>query len=228
MHCTTLKRLQRCSMDIHPVTLTIMALNGFFSYKGFKDPSFFDRYKFQTQAILKGDYKRLFTSGFLHVGFNHLLFNLFTFYFFAKVIIWQLGAPAMVLVYVVSLLAGSYFGLFMHKKDPYYSAVGASGAVTGILYAAIFLMPEMRLGIFFIPIPLPAYLVGLGYMLYTIYGIKKASDSIGHSAHFGGAIGGLLICILYAPENITLNPIATLCLLAPLLIMGVLLKKNKF
>lgn len=214
-------------MDIHPLTLGIMIANGLVSYKGFQDPSFFDRYKFQITSIQRGDYKRLFTSAFLHVDLNHLIFNLFTFYFFSEVVIYSLGSTALLWVYFVSLLAGGYFGLFVHKKEPYYSAVGASGAVTGVLYAAIYLVPDMRLGFFFIPIPLPAYLVGLGYMLYTIYGMKKRTSNIGHSAHFGGAIGGLIIAIVLAPERVSLNPIASMCLLAPLLLMGILIKNKK-
>ena len=155
-----------------------MALNGLVSFKGFNDSSFFDRFKFQVKPIQQGDYKRLFTSGFLHVDANHLIFNLFTFYFFSDVIVQLLGPVALLITYTISLFLGSYFGLFIHKKEPYYSAVGASGAVTGVLYAAIYLMPEMRLGILFIPIPLPAYLVGLGYMIYTIYYLLSATYSI--------------------------------------------------
>ncbi len=205
-----------------------MALNGLVSFKGFNDTSFFDRYKFQIKSIQQGDYIRLFTAGFLHVDVNHLIFNLFTFYFFSDVIVQLLGPVALVIIYVVSLFFGSYFGLFIHKNEPYYSAVGASGAVTGVLYAAIYLMPEMRLGILFIPIPLPAYVVGLGYMIYTIYGMKKRTGNIGHSAHFGGAISGLLMAIVYVPSQLTVNPIAAICLLAPLVFMGVLLYKDSF
>lgn len=215
-------------MDMHPVTILIMALNALVSFKGFKDPNFFDRYKFQVGPIQKGDYKRLFTSAFLHVDVNHLIFNLFTFYFFSEVIVQLLGPTALVISYTVSLFLGSYFGLFIHRKESFYSAVGASGAVTGVLYAAIYLMPEMRLGILFIPIPLPAYVVGLGYMIYTIYGMKKRIGNIGHSAHFGGAIGGLLMAVLYAPSQLTANPIAAVCLLGPLVLMGVLLYKDAF
>ena len=215
-------------MDMHPITILIMALNGLVSFKGFNDSSFFDRFKFQVKPIHQGDYKRLFTSGFLHVDANHLIFNLFTFYFFSDVIVQLLGPVALLITYTISLFLGSYFGLFIHKKEPYYSAVGASGAVTGVLYAAIYLMPEMRLGILFIPIPLPAYLVGLGYMIYTIYGMKKRTGNIGHSAHFGGAIGGLLMAIVYVPSQITANPIAAACLLAPLAVMGVMIYKDTF
>ncbi|MDO7611930.1 MAG: rhomboid family intramembrane serine protease, partial [Flavobacteriaceae bacterium] len=134
---------------MHPITILIMALNGLVSFKGFNDSSFFDRFKFQVKPIQQGDYKRLFTSGFLHVDANHLIFNLFTFYFFSDVIVQLLGPVALLITYTISLFLGSYFGLFIHKKEPYYSAVGASGAVTGVLYAAIYLMPEMRLGILF-------------------------------------------------------------------------------
>jgi len=71
---------------------------------------------------------------------------------------------------VVSLAAGSLLSMGFHKNEPYYSAVGASGAVTGILYAAILLEPQMRLGFIFIPIPVPAYVFGIGYLLYSIMG----------------------------------------------------------
>ena len=204
-----------------------MALNGLVSFKGFNDSSFFDRFKFQVKLIQQGDYKRLFTSGFLHVDANHLIFNLFTFYFFSDVIVQLLGPVALLITYTISLFLGSYFGLFIHKKEPYYSAVGASGAVTGVLYAAIYLMPEMRLGILFIPIPLPAYLVGLGYMIYTIYGMKKRTGNIGHSAHFGGAIGGYLITLLKEPHLLIDNLEMVILLAIPIVLLFILAKLGK-
>ena len=114
---------------------------------------------------------------------------MFTLFFFADVVITWFGPGKFVIIYLISLLAGSLLALFFHKDEPYYSAVGASGAVTGILYSAILLHPNMQLGIMFIPIPLPAYVLGIGYLLYSIYGMKSRVGNIGHSAHFGGAIG---------------------------------------
>lgn len=82
--------------------------------------------------------------------------------------------------------------MVFHKNDYGYRAVGASGAVTGVLYSAILLQPDMMLGIFFV-IPMPAYIFGILYLLYSIYGMKAKNDNIGHTAHFGGAVGGYLI-----------------------------------
>ena len=106
---------------------------------------------------------------FLHVDISHLFLNMFTLYFFAPVVISWFGSIKFLIIYLVSLIAGSLLALVFHKDEPYYSAVGASGAVMGVLYAAILLNPDMQLGIMFIPIPVPAYVVGIGYLLYSIY-----------------------------------------------------------
>ncbi len=189
-------------MNLHWATLAIIAANVLVSLKGFNDQGFFERYKFGIGAIQAGQKVRMLTSGFLHVDISHLFLNMFTLYFFADVVIRWFGPTQFILIYFVSLLAGSLLALFFHKKEPFYSAVGASGAVTGILYSAILLQPNMQLGIMFIPIPLPAYVLGILYMLYSIYGMKKRLGNIGHTAHFGGAIGGYMITLLFKPELI--------------------------
>ena len=212
--------------SIHPLSLLIILSNVLITYKGFKDDRFFERYKFNVAAVQKGQWDRIVTAGFLHVDYSHLLFNMFTFYFFGDIVIYRLGVLGFIAVYFISLLAGNLFSYIYYKRNLLYSAVGASGAVTGTLYAAIVLYPEMRLGIMFIPIPLPAYLVGLGYMLYTLYGIKKANDNIGHAAHFAGAIAGLAIAILFYPLSIFNDPIAIVALLIPL-VLFVLMERKK-
>lgn len=212
--------------SIHPATLILIVITAIISYKGFKDDYFFERYKFNVGAVQKKQWERLLTSAFLHVDVSHLLFNMLTFYFFADIVIYRLGVFGFLGTYLISLLAGNLLSLFYYRKQSYYSAVGASGAVTGILYAAIILFPEMQLGIFFIPIPLPAYVVGLGYMLYTLYGIKKANDFIGHMAHFGGAISGFIIALLLYPIAVFSHPIAVIALLLPLLIFVVMEVKS--
>lgn len=212
--------------SIHPLSLLIILSNVLITYKGFKDDRFFERYKFNVAAVQKGQWDRIVTAGFLHVDYSHLLFNMFTFYFFGDIVIYRLGVLGFLAVYFISLFAGNLFSYIYYKRNLLYSAVGASGAVTGTLYAAIVLYPEMRLGIMFIPIPLPAYLVGLGYMLYTLYGIKKANDNIGHAAHFAGAIAGLAIAILFYPLGIFNDPIAIIALLIPL-VLFVLMERKK-
>jgi len=180
------------------ITIIIIGVNILFSYKGFKDFSFFEKYKFNIGGVRRGEQVRMLSSGFLHVDQLHLFFNMFTLYFFANPVIMYLGQTQFVIIYFGSLLFGNLLTYYFHKDEYYYSAVGASGAVTGVLYAAILLNPDMKLYMFFIPVPIPAYLFGIGYLLYSIYGMKKSVGNIGHDAHFGGAIGGYVITLAMA------------------------------
>ena len=213
--------------DIHYATIGIIAVNVLVTLKGFSDQSFFERYKFGIGAINAGQRERMFTSGFLHVDMTHLLFNMLTLYFFANVVIQGFGPAKFVGIYVVSLLAGSLLAMFFHKNEPYYSAVGASGAVTGILYAAILLHPTMSLYLMFIPIPIPAYVVGIGYLLYSIYGMKNRVGNIGHTAHFGGAIGGYVTTLVFDPDLLFTETWMVILLAVPIIILFVMEKMGK-
>ncbi|MCF6167290.1 rhomboid family intramembrane serine protease [Lutibacter sp.] len=186
-------------MNIDKILLFIIIANVLASIKGFSDRLFFDKYKFQMGAIQRGEKIRMLTSAFLHVDYMHLILNMYVLYIFAPIIIIKLGVLKFLVLYFGSLLAGSLFTLYFHKKELYYSAVGASGAVAGIIYAAILLNPNMRLIMFPLPIPIPGYIFGLGYLLYSIYGMKKQLGNVGHSAHLGGAIGGYALMLLVYP-----------------------------
>jgi membrane associated rhomboid family serine protease len=214
-------------MNMHLATIAIIAANIIISLKGFNDTQFFDRYKFGIGAIRAGQKERMLSSGFLHVDFSHLFLNMFTLYFFADVVINWFGAPKFLIIYFISLLAGSLLALFFHKNEPYYTAVGASGAVTGVLYAAILLQPDMQLGIMLIPIPIPAYILGIAYMLYSIYGIKNRVGNIGHTAHFGGAIGGYIATLLFKPELFATETLMVILLAIPIVILFIMEKFNK-
>ena len=213
--------------DLHIATIAVIAVNVLVSLKGFNDGSFFERYKFGIGAIKAGQKERMLTSGFLHVDISHLFMNMFTLFFFADVVINWFGPTKFVGIYFISLIAGSLLALFFHKDEPHYSAVGASGAVTGILYAAILLQPDMRLGIMFIPIPLPAYVLGIGYLLYSIYGMKKRLGNIGHTAHFGGAIGGYVMTLLFKPDLLVTDTLMVMLLAVPIAILFAMEKLGK-
>jgi membrane associated rhomboid family serine protease len=213
--------------NLSVATMAIIAANVIVSLKGFNDTYFFDRYKFGIGAIKTGQKERMLTSGFLHVDISHLFFNMFTLYFFADVVIGGFGSIKFLIIYFVSLVGGSLLALFFHKDEPYYSAVGASGAVTGILYAAILLEPEMQLGIMFIPIPLPAYILGIGYLLYSIYGMKSRLGNIGHTAHFGGAVGGYLSTIIFMPSLLVTDTFMMVILALPIVLLFVLARTGK-
>lgn len=213
-------------MHLDGITIAIIAANVLVSLKGLNDYSFLDKYKFHVGAVQRGEKIRLLSAGFLHIDMQHLLFNMITLFFFASIVIDYLGTSGFILVYLMSLLFGNLLSLYFHKNEYHYSAVGASGAVTGILYSAILLQPGMTLGLYFI-IPIPAYLFGIAYLLYSIYGMKKRIGNIGHDAHFGGAIGGYVITLFLAPWIFGANLLMVGLLAIPIVLLFGLKKAGK-
>src|SRR6476620_1058058 len=138
-------------MTMQIILIVIIAANILISFKGFNDLAFFWKYEFHIGSIRAGDHIRMFSSAFLHADIPHLVFNMLTLYFFAPVVIDYLGNYAFALVYIGSLIFGSLLTLYLHKDDYSYRAIGASGAVIGVLYSAILLQPDMSLYLFFIP-----------------------------------------------------------------------------
>lgn len=209
------------------VTIIIIAANVIISYKGFGDFGFFEKYKFNVGALRRGEQFRLFSSGFLHIDNAHLFFNMFSLYIFANIVIQDLSIYSYIIIYLGSLLLGNLLSLYFHKDEYHYSAVGASGAVMGVIYSAILLQPGMSLYLFFIPIPIPAYIFGIGYLLYSIYGMKNRVGNIGHDAHFGGAIGGYVITLILASWLFKENLLMIILLAIPILLLFILKKLGK-
>ena len=206
--------------------ISIIAINAIISYKGFNDQLFFRKYEFHIGSIRAGEQLRMLTSGFLHVDMAHLAFNMLTLYFFAPIIQNQFGDLWFLYIYFGSLISGSLLTYYFHKDEYHYRAVGASGAVTGIIYSSILLYPDMKLLLFF-AIPIPGYIFGIGYLLYSIYGMKARRDNIGHTAHFGGAIGGYLFTLAKKPHMIYDNTQMVVLLAIPIIILFYLHKTNK-
>jgi membrane associated rhomboid family serine protease len=208
------------------ILLIIIGLNVLVSFKGFNDEAFFRKYLFHIGSIRSGEQIRMFSSAFLHVDFFHLVFNMITLYFFAPIVIQNLGVITFLTIYVLSLLLGNLLTLSLYKNQFNYSACGASGAVTGVLYSSVLLHPNMTIGIFGI-IPMPAYLFGILYLFYSIYGMKSKSDSIGHAAHFGGAIGGFVLTLIKVPYLLNSNFLIIILLAIPIIVLFYLIKVGK-
>ena len=213
-------------MSISFEVLIIILLNSIISYKGFGDRYLFQKFYFKMDEIKNGQYYRFLTSGFLHVDKQHLIFNMITLYFFGDFVLNAFGIFWFFCIYLTCLILGSLFCFIIHNNDNNYSAVGASGAVTGILFSAILAYPNLQLALLFFPIPMPGYFFGVAYLAYTFYGLKKQNDGIGHSAHLGGAIGGILLSILLMPKLIIVS-FNTLILMTLVIIIGIIYYKQK-
>lgn len=192
--------------EIGIIGIVLILVNIAFSYKGFTDFLFFEKYKFDVDRILiNKEYIRLISSGFLHVGWTHLVFNMISLYAFCSLLENQIGSVNFLIIYFVSLVAGDLFALFIHRHHGDYSSVGASGAVCGVIFASIALFPGLGIGFLGLPFSIPSWLYGVLYVVYSIYGIKSQKDNIGHEAHLGGALFGMLVAILIYPNSLVDN-----------------------
>lgn len=210
------------------ITILIIGITVIFSFKAFSNHSLFDRYKFQPQAILQGkQYDRLLTSGFLHVDMTHLLFNMLTLFFFAPVVIMFLarhlggmpnGSVAFAVIYLASIMGGNLLALLFQKNNARYAAVGASGGVSGILFASIVIYPDLELYLFFF-LPMKGWVFAFLYLGYSIYGMRKQLGNIGHEAHLGGAIVGLAAPLLIQPQLIQSSQVNILGFQLPLVVL---------
>ena len=180
------------------------------SYKGFNDSSFKRKYMFNIGDIShRKQYYRMFTCGFLHSDWTHLIVNMLTLYFFYRTPYMALGSGAFLMIYVGGLVFSSWYSYMIHHKDYYYSALGASGAVSAILLSAVMLNPTMKMIIFPIPLPLPGWIFAIAYIVFSSFGMHNTNTRIGHSAHLGGAVIGIVITLLMRPYMIWEAPLFT-------------------
>jgi membrane associated rhomboid family serine protease len=215
-----------------PVTLSILIANVAFSLFAFSDQSALFRFDFHVKSILQGrEWHRLLSSGFLHVGVSHLLVNMLTLYFCGPALEKTFGMHAelnnggplpYIILYLGSLLGGNGLGLLIHRDQPNYRAVGASGAISGLIFAIAVISPQTVVQVFFI-LPMPLWLFAILYVAISLFGMRSSLGNIGHSAHLGGAIVGMFITMAFFPEKVVENWVFLTLLLVPTLFVLVLI-----
>ncbi len=207
--------------------LLFVIIIGLVSYQAFKDLQFYEKYVFDVDGILvHKEYVRLIGSGFLHANWWHLGFNMIALYSFGVSVGMTFGLGKFFLIYFVSLVAGNLLALYIHRNHGDYRAVGASGAVSGVIYASIALYPNSMIGLVLLPPIFPAWLFGILFLLVSMYGIKSQNDNIGHEAHLGGALGGLLLAIAIEPSIFVAHSFFIFILLVPTLFFLYLVVKR--
>ncbi len=190
------------------LTLTIVAVTVYISWQGFKNPGIMERCVFSTERIFREkEYSRLLTSGFVHADWLHLFFNMFSLFVFGEAIEKSGGAGWFLLgvIYFSSILGGSLLALYLHRHYE-YRALGASGGVCGVIFAAIFLHPGMSIYLFPLPIPIPASIYAILFIAGSFWAMRRQVGNIGHDSHLGGAIVGLAVTTLFHPGIIVASP----------------------
>lgn len=192
------------SLADSPVTLTLLFANVSISlWVMYGNPIYMQKFsEWPYQIVYEKKYYQMITSAFLHANFAHLFFNMFALFTFGSFLESFFinnfgsfdGSLYFFLIYFISLTFGSVLAVIFHYKDPNYVAVGASGAVSGIVFSYIIFFPQSMLYVFFIP--MPAYLFAFLWIAFSIYGMKSKLGNIGHEAHLGGAIGGVISTLI--------------------------------
>jgi len=211
---------------MYSITTIIIAITALVTFAGLSNLEFFDKFKFNISAIKAGEQYRMITSGFLHADWFHFAFNMFSFWSFANFLTQEFSTVNFLLIYFGSMAIGSLLTYYIHNNEPYYSAIGASGAVMGIIYCAILLYPENSI-LLFGALPIPGYIFAVLYLGYSIYGMKGRYDNIGHTAHLGGALGGLVFTLLIRPSLLETRLLFIGILLLPIFVLVYLIKMNK-
>ena len=156
------------------------------------------------RAVKDNEWYRLITHGFIHADMTHLLVNMFTFWSFGTYMeqtykYMGFGNGAYLVLYFGGMIVASVYDLVKHRNDPYYVSIGASGAVSAVLFSSIFFDPWGKI-LFFAVLPIPGILFGVLYLVYCQYMSKKGGDNINHNAHFYGAVFGFIFPILLEPS----------------------------
>ncbi|MDT3741202.1 MAG: rhomboid family intramembrane serine protease [Candidatus Kapabacteria bacterium] len=144
-------------------------------------------------------YHLLITSGFLHADIMHLMFNMFTFFFFAFSLEAAIGTLNFLIIYFGSMVLSVVSTVIRKKDDDGYSSLGASGAISGVVFASVMVSPNSTMMILPIPIPMPAYIFAVLYLVWSYFAAKKANDMINHEAHFWGALAGVIFMLILIP-----------------------------
>ena len=174
-----------------------------------KGPALFQRLLFEPFAMgMRGERYRFITHAFVHANWAHLLVNMFVLYFFGRNVemLYPMIAPGLpgwlsfLGLYIGGVLASSIPSYRKHLNDPQYRAVGASGAVSAVLFAQVLMLPTSEVAFLFLPVPMPAWVFGILYLAYSWYMDKRGGDNVAHDAHFHGAVFGIVYTAALSPD----------------------------
>lgn len=196
-------------MEQQPIiTYAIIAITVLTSISVFNNPSLKARMLFNSVDVAKrGNYYRLLSSGLIHADFMHLFVNMWVLYIFGDLVegyfmktFGTIGGALYVILYIAGIVVSHTPALIKHHDNPYYNSLGASGATSAVVFTAIILYPLMNLYLFFIPIPIKAFIFGFLYLIYSQYMENRQIDNVAHDAHFAGAVFGVLFILILKPS----------------------------
>lgn len=187
-------------METYPFTAFVLGSTVLVSFLAWRNTAWLEGLMLDTKAIQQRKQNfRLLTSGWIHADGFHLFVNMFSLWSFGSALETVYGPLAVAGPHLAGIVGGGLLALFLHRKE-HYRALGASGGVCGVIFASVMLLPGGSVMIMFLPIPIPANLYAFLFLIITYVGMRKGGGRIGHDAHFGGAIIGIVVAALLYPE----------------------------
>ncbi len=192
------------------LVLIILIITGIISWQAFQNSQMSERLLLIPYTVKRNnEFYRLFSHLFIHADIAHLAFNMLSLYSLGSMFEEQLnfsfgilsGSIHFLLLYFLGGLASACVIYFRNQDNPSYRSLGASGAVSAVIFASIIWNPNMSLMIMFIPIPIPAYLFGPLYLLIEFFALRKGGTGIAHDAHIGGALFGIIYVLILDVEK---------------------------
>jgi membrane associated rhomboid family serine protease len=184
-----------------PVTAVLLVANIVLSIYVWNEKTIFQKWMMHPYSFQrKKTYYTLLTSAFIHADTIHLAMNMFALLSFGQFVELELGKGLFAVLYGVSILTSSVPSLIKHRNNPSYYTLGASGAISAVVFAFILLHPFAKLGLFLLPINIPAILFGVLYILFSIYAQRRSMDNLNHDAHIAGALTGVCFILLLKPQ----------------------------
>ncbi len=183
-----------------PVASLIMAITIGASLFAFYNEKYYNKWMLHPYYVAKGeDIYTYFTSALIHADWMHLIFNMFSYFFFAFILETAIGHWQFGLLYVASMVLSDIPTVIKHKNNPGYRCLGASGAVSAVVFSYILFFPTNTMQLMILPIPMPAYIFGILYLVYCHFASRHARDHVNHDAHLFGAITGIVITAILHP-----------------------------
>lgn len=191
------------------IPIILIAVICIVSFIAFGSPEIMARYQLNAWSVInRKEYVRMISHAFLHADWFHLLVNMYVLYSFSQPVVFFFnhfftgsGELRFLILFLTAIPVSAFYSLIKHRSNHSYNAVGASGAVSAVLFTSIFFSPYSTLLLFFV-VPVPAIVFGVLYLIYSAYMAKKQIDNIGHDAHFFGAVYGFIFPLLYEPSLI--------------------------
>jgi membrane associated rhomboid family serine protease len=193
------------------ITFVIIGVNVLLSFIAFNNRDLLYKLMMNPYHIHHDrQYFRFLTSGFVHGNYSHLLFNMFSLYFFGpavehifNIIFGAQGSINFILLYVLAIIASDIPTYFKNRNNPAYNSLGASGAISAIVFAFIIFQPLQNLCIF-LAICMPGFILGTLYIVFSYYQGRRANDGINHEAHLYGALFGFVFCVVTYPRSLAI------------------------